>query len=152
MPTIGWIMETAQDRLDELAAGTLQITPARARCPICNEEFDDDIAVSWHLNDVHPLERPMMLVAGAPLPSSAMYAVPLDPSTFSFANTTAIRATCNGEVLAPVSPDDLVSRLTSEKRAVFQIELENSRAEDAANVRASYTVMTAIPDPAELEA
>jgi hypothetical protein len=152
VPTLGWILETVEDRFYERGDGTWQLSPPKHVCPICGDDFDDAVAVTWHVNDAHPLERPMLLFAGTSLPSSVIYSVPLDPSAFAFANTTTIRATCNGRIVDPASPENIVERLASERRAVFQIELENSRAEDAAKVSASYTVMTAIPDVSELEA
>src|SRR5262249_43391396 len=134
------------------AGQTFDHDPPEVECPVCDATFSDGVAVSWHVNDVHPLERPIMLLDGAAIPSRTVYAVALDGGAISFANTTAIRATINGQTLVDATVDNVAARLAQERRAVFQIEIENNRAEDEAKVAALYTVITAIPDEAELEA
>ena len=85
-------------------------------------------------------------------PPAPFYSVQPDPAMIAFANTTTIRATCNGRAINAAAPEDLAARLGSERRAVFQIELENNRAQDQAKVAASYTILTAVPEEADLAA
>jgi hypothetical protein len=152
MPTLNWILETAEERFYERGGDEIERSPSRLPCPMCDIEFADPVALSWHVSDAHPLERPLLLVDGNPAPSSAVYSRPLDPTAILCANTTSIRVTCNGQALADPRPSDLAARLASERQAVFQIELENSRAEDDAKIKASYAISTSVPDPQELEA
>jgi hypothetical protein len=77
--------------------------------------------------------------------------MPLEPTAVVCVNTTGVRATVNGVPLVS-DPAGLAAKLSSEGRAVFQIELENSRAADEAKVRAAYVVVTAVADQLELQA
>jgi hypothetical protein len=151
VPTLSWILETAEDRFYERGGDGKPRQPPSVQCPICGVEFGDAMAASWHVSEAHPLERPLLLVAGHAAPSRAVYAVPLDSSTVVCANTTGMRATVNGLPIAS-DPAALAAALGSEHRAVFHIELENSRAADEANVRATYAIVTAVPDELDLEA
>src|SRR5436309_1212472 len=120
MPTLGWILETAEERFYERGGdGMASHVPAKVKCPICDAEFDDLLALSWHVSDLHPLERPLLLIGGAAIPSSAVFSVQPDPAVIAFANTTTIRATCNGRAINAPAPEDLAARLGSERRAVF---------------------------------
>src|SRR5262245_3084008 len=114
MPTLGWILETAEDRFYERGGDEIAREPAKLPCPICGATFDDALGVSWHVNEAHPLERPMLLVEGAPTPAKAIYSVPLDPLAIACVNTTAIRATCNGRVLPAANPQEVATRIASE--------------------------------------
>jgi hypothetical protein len=152
MPTLSWILETAEERFYERGGEEATSSSVDVACPICGRPFNTVEEVSWHVNEAHPLERPILMMDGAAAPSRLVCSTPFGQDAIAFTNTTTIRASCNGRVLDPSGPEEVAMRLSSEPRAIFQIELENARAEDAANVAASYTVSTAIPDEADLTA
>jgi hypothetical protein len=152
MPTVGWIQETAHDRLYERGGGGLKSAPLAVQCPICNEAFSSTLSLSWHINELHPLPRPMLLVRGMAAAGALVIRTPLSASDVSVARTTAAYADINGKGRTELSPGDVGPTVSGIRDAVLRLELEHHRSADASSVRAYYEVRIAIPDAADLDA
>ncbi len=152
MPTVGWIQETVDDRFYEGREHIAAPRPPVFPCVICGAEFDSTDERSWHVNEVHPLARPMLVVRGLPAPALSIVRIPIGRNDLFVENATDVRVLIDGKPVDGLVPAGLGALVATERAARFTIELENERAEDSADVVARYEIDVAIPDPRDLEA
>jgi hypothetical protein len=78
--------------------------------------------------------------------------VPIGLEDLFVENATGMRVLLDGKPVDGIVPSELGALVATKRAARFTIELENERAEDAADVLARYEIDVAIPDPRDLEA
>ena len=153
MPTVIWIQEAAEDRFYEGQGFVLSPPrPLVFPCAICGDEFDESDLRSWHVSEAHPLARPMLFVRGVLAPTTVIVRKPLCDRDVTVDNCTSVRAVRDGVIVEGVSPEGIGDLVVSTGAGRWSLELENRRAQDAADVVARYEIEVAIPMPAELEA
>lgn len=152
MPTTTWIQETAEDRYWESQAGQLPAAPAPRTyaCAVCGEEFGSSDARSWHASEAHPLGRPTLYIADYAAPADLVVRTPVDAGLFSAESCTAVRVALDGAPATEIGPAGLGELVSGRRSGHLRIELENHRAADSADVRATYTIRIAIPQDDEL--
>ena len=153
MPTVGWIRETDEDRYWEARAADLNLAaPARFECPFCSNVFDSEPDRATHISSVHPIERPVLFVNGQTAPSNISVRSLLNPSQISIANCTGISVVKDGAEHRYRSQKRFAVDLSSERRAFYQVTLENARVTDGARTAAKYRVRVAIANETTLNA
>lgn len=152
MPTTTWIQETVEDRYWESQGdyGVVTPPPVTYPCVVCGQEFDSADARSWHASEAHPIARPTLYVADHAAPAELLVRVPVSASLFSAGSCTSVHVLVDAERINDVGPVELGQLIAGRRSGHLQIELENRRAADSADVRARYTIRIAIPDNEEL--
>ena len=70
MPTVGWILETANDRYWEARSKTavgFRSPPPMYACSRCSKKFPSADELRRHFHVSHPLELPVLYLRGEPL-------------------------------------------------------------------------------------
>lgn len=158
MPTLNWLLESAEDRY--LEATDKPAAPARdvqLECPFCSRIFvgrlRDDLAkdVARHIGRDHPLRRPVLVVDGRLLgPNSTITRLPrLDD--IAIENTESLEAAVDGAAPRSVSMDELRAILSQAPKRMLNVRLVNGRAEDNAAAAVDYRIKIDVPDPQELD-
>jgi hypothetical protein len=152
MPTTTWIQETVEDRYWESRQAAHYIAPRSPEfaCAVCARTFPSADQRSWHANEEHPLARPTLYVGDHAAPSVVIVRTPIGGEEVSVGSCTSLTATLDGVIIAGVKPVDLGGLLAPQRSAHLVLQLENHRAADAADVRATYVVKIAVPDRHEL--
>jgi hypothetical protein len=117
---------------------------------MCGLKFQGGDALSWHVSTAHPIERPLLILAGAPAPADIRIRSRLEPADAVVANCTSARLSRNGQPEVELAPESLISLISSDTDAEHRIRLFNMRAEDEAKIEARYALRVTIPDSAEL--
>src|SRR5437762_1595080 len=115
MPTLNHIWEEALDRHHEGRDEQVARPSKEAACPLCDAVLSEAIELSWHLNEAHPLERPVLIVRGTAAPRHTMITRSLDPTDIELANTTHVQVHQNGQHVRSMAWED-VPRMISESR------------------------------------
>jgi len=149
MPTVGWIQETAEDRFNE-RGGELPRSPIVHSCPVCGDVFDAGVELSCHISEMHPLDRPVLLLHGGVAPRLSIVRARLDPSSVELVNTTHVRVLRNGRHVQSLRWEDVPQMMAEARRAIYTLELENRRADGTA--KAEYDLEFAIAELEELDA
>src|SRR4051794_26958396 len=95
MPTLNYILETVEDRFYERGEEVVR-PPKTHACPLCDAVLPEAIDLSWHLNEVHPLDRPVLLLRGAAASRDSVIRRSLDPGDIELVNTTHVEVHENG--------------------------------------------------------
>lgn len=152
MPTTTWIQETVEDRYWEGRETVGRPAPPVFPCAVCGREFDTSDGRSWHATEAHPLARPMLYLGDRAAPSEVVLRKPLAEDALSIGSCTSARVALDGRDVDGVEPAELVGLVAALRSAHVLIELENHRAADDADVRATYVFRVAVPEPEELAA
>lgn len=152
MPTLTWIQETAEDRFYEAQAGGSggPAPPFVYPCVICGREFDSQDKRSWHATEAHPMNRPTLYLGDRAAPSELVIRTVLEPAELRVESCTAARVAVDGSAFDDVDQGALGSLVAGLRSNHVAIQLENHRAVDEADVRATYAVRVAIPSEDEL--
>ena len=152
MPTTTWIQETVEDRYWESMGEQRPVIPRPPRytCVVCGEAFDSADARSWHVSEAHPLARPTLYIDEYAAPADLVVRAPVTADLFSAESCTSVHVILDGEGMSEIDSTDLGDLIAGRRSGHLQIELENHRAADSADVRARYTIRIAIPDDSEL--
>ena len=152
MPTTDWIQETVEERYWEGRHGVRrwQPRPAEFRCAICGRTFRSADARSWHSSDAHPMARPVLYLGDRAAPSTVTVRTPVLPSEVTVGSSTSVTATLDGRRIEDVPPAEVGGLMAARRVGHLTVELENHRAADAADVRATYVIEIAIPEPEDL--
>lgn len=159
MPTLNWLLESAEDRF--LEATDRPAAPARdvqLECPFCSRVFlgrvRDELAkdVARHIGREHPLRRPVLVVDGRLLgPNSTITRLPT-PDDIAIENTESLEAAIDGGASQAVSAEQLRDILSGAPRRMLNVRLVNGRAEDNAAAAVDYRIKIDVPDEQELVA
>jgi hypothetical protein len=151
MPTLSYILETAEDRYWEskAAQGIAPHHPAYT-CVICGMEFDSADRRSWHATEAHPMARPTLYLGAIATASEVVVRAPVAPAELRVESCTSVRVAIDGSPFEVVAPDALASLVAGCSSGHLSVELENHRAADETDVRATYAIRISIPDDADL--
>lgn len=153
MPTVGWIRETIEDRYWESVGGGLQVAgPASFECPFCSSVFEASGARDEHVSLTHPIDLPVLFLNGRLAPSRLSIRTTAAARSVTFANCTGISAEKDGLRTAWHSVRQFVSDVAKQRRAFYELLLENKRSRDSARSTARYSVQVAVPSDASLNA
>jgi hypothetical protein len=150
MPTVGWILDSANDRRTDAWPFNHEEKPDPVVCPLCRREFAERSALSSHLGIDHPLRLPMLRL-GRQL-GLARYTI-RDDVTLRDCETlscTECRVSTNGAAEQRLSPDIFGRHLVNSKNAHHRVLLRNERALDARYAESEVEVSVSIPSPALL--
>jgi hypothetical protein len=152
MPTLTWIQETADDRYYERHGGGSGGPPPPPvyPCVICGREFDSQDERSWHATEAHPMNRPTLYLGERAAPAELVIRTVLEPAELRVESCTSARVAVDGSALEDVDAGALGSLLEDLRSSHVAIQLENHRAVDEADVRASYALRIAVPSEDEL--
>jgi hypothetical protein len=150
MPTLNYLFETVEDRFYERGGEGVLAAPTTHACPLCDAVLPEAIELSWHLNEVHPLDRPVLLLRGAAAPRDSVIRRSLDPSDIELVNTTHVQVHENGRHVQSILWDQVPPMIAGARRGVYKLKLENR--EPHASAGAEYELRLAIADEAELDA
>lgn len=151
MPTVSWIQETVEDRYYEKFGGEpTPPSPPVYRCAVCDRKFNSIDARSWHASAEHPMARPTLYLGDRAAPSEIVVRTAFSAGSVRVDSSTSMSIVLDGEVVGPVLPAGLGELLQGRAVGHLVIELENHRAVDAADVRATYVIQIGIPDEDEL--
>lgn len=150
MPTLNWLYETVEDRFYERGGEVIVRPPQTHACPLCEAILPELIDLSWHLSEVHPLDRPVLLLRGAAAPRQSVIRRSLDPKDIELVNTTHVRVHENGQHVQSIVWDDVPRMIAGSRRGVYRLKLENQEPRGSAG--AEYELRLAIADEAELDA
>jgi hypothetical protein len=153
MPTLGWILESDEDRFFEsIEDAYLRFIPTQYICPFCTESLLSRQALRDHVIGAHPVERPSLLVKGMPAPATITLRAHPREDEIETTNCSRILVTKNGRSPMTVAPDDLSAALAHENSSHYEITLENVRAIDGVVTAANYTIRIRVADPHILKA
>src|ERR1051326_7734769 len=148
MPTVGWKLETAEERYWEHVPAP---TPEPAfLCPYCPERFMDGAKYQEHLGLDHPLELPAMIVGGGALLSEIIIRRPITARDVHIANATACHTRRIGEHERAITAHDLAELLSGETCSRWEIRLTNRRVVDQEEAERRYLIDFRIPAEKEL--
>ncbi len=152
MPTTSWIQETVDDRYYEAHAPHPPYVPPPREFPCvhCSRVFQSPDERSWHSSEAHPLARPTLYIAERAAPSTLLVRTPISATAVSVGSCTSVKVVVDGVPAEDVGPEQLGGLVDGRRAAHIVVELENRRAADSADVRATYTLKFAVPDPDEL--
>lgn len=152
MPTTSWIQETVDDRYWEAHAPHPPFTrpPPEFPCVHCSRTFVTPDERSWHASEAHPLARPTLYIADRAASSTVLVRRPISAADIAVGSCTSVAVTLDGISVEDVPLDRLGSVIADRLTAHVVLELENRRAADAADVRATYTLEIAVPEPDDL--
>jgi len=148
MPTLGWILESDEDRFFESVEDSyLRLIPTQYVCPFCTEPLLSRQELRDHLIGAHPIERPSLLVRGVPAPATLTLRTPLRGDEIEATNCSRIRVSKNGRPPKTVASTDLSAELAHDSQAHYTVTLENIRALDRVVTSANYTIRIKVADP-----
>jgi hypothetical protein len=150
VPTLNWLFETVEDRSYERGGEEVVRPPRTHACPLCDALVPELIELSWHLNEIHPLDRPVLLLRGAAARRHSVIRRSLDPGDIELVNTTHVRVHENGRHVQSIVWDDVPRMIAGSRRGVYRLKLENQEPRGSAG--AEYELRLAIADEAELDA
>jgi hypothetical protein len=108
--TVGWIFEGDRDRFLAATQPSFQATPyvPAYQCPFCKDSFRSRKLLSAHLESMHVVKRPFLLMAGRePNSEDTIRANSIVPSLETF-NCTELSVGVDGEALRRVQPSKLI--------------------------------------------
>ena len=150
--TVGWILEGDRDRF--FAAGDPTPRPAPAsisfRCPFCKSSFADREQLNSHIQLLHVVKRPFILIGGTEPGAEDVIRPNLITLSVETFNCTEIAAGFDDELVRPVRVATLVKRLGRTQRAVLRLRLANSGGGLTQPVVQEYRLRVLAPDDAAL--
>lgn len=150
MPTLNWLYETVEDRFRERGVENVVRPPQTHACPLCEATLPELIELSWHLSEMHPLDRPVLLLRGAAAPRHSVIRRSLEPADIELVNTTHVRVHENGQHVRSIVWDDVPRMIAGSRRGVYRLKLENQEPRGSAG--AEYELRVSIADEVELDA
>lgn len=144
MPTVGWIQDSAHDRLTDSFPFVRQ-KPEPIACPLCGKAWADRTALLAHLGIDHPMRRPLLRVGTRVGLDGYELRTPFTPADIEVISATACRVSTNGRNEVLVAPEQLPAFVLNAGNATHSIKLLNSRAVDDREAMASIEVRVAIP-------
>jgi len=152
MPTVSYIQETVEDRYWEAHAPHPPYVPPPPEFPCvhCSRVFRSPDERSWHASEAHPLARPTLYLGDRAAPSTVLVRTPMPATNVSVGSCTSMRVVVDGAPVEDVRLEKLGTLVADRLAAHVVVELENHRAVDRADVRATYTLEIAIPEAEEL--
>src|SRR5436853_261524 len=128
--TLYWIRETAEDHHAEREPRVIPPPTPPPPCPECGKTFTSSAQLAEHVSLEHPIERPLLFVAGRAAPSEVTVRAALAPNDVIVLGATAIEVSKDGR--PPVATDTvgLAELLARHPASTFAIDLSNTRAFD----------------------
>ena len=156
MPTCGWILETARDRYAEgverfARAFAAPAPPPVYACPYCDKKFASEEARRKHLGLDHPLDLPILEVAGVPLPTRTVFRHTLLEADVNIHLATQCRIRKVGAAWEPLDTGGVAKRLASLGDSSWVLELVNERAIDKSTTNHRYEICIRVPTEDELD-
>ena len=146
MPTVGWIQDSAFDRITD-AFPFSPVAPERTKCPLCVRTFADREEMLTHLGVEHPMERPLLRVGARTGLDRYELRSPFDVHDIEALSCTACEVATNGQPGKPVAPAKLAGLLKRAGNATHLITLRNGRGADEGEAVANVELRGAIPKP-----
>lgn len=150
--TLGWIFEGDRDRFLSALDPTTPPGPALPsfQCPFCKECFPDREQLSSHVELVHVVNRPFVLIAGAePGAEGVIRPRVATPSVETF-NCTELAAGFDGESIRPIRAAALARRLARVRRGTLRLRLTNLGDGLVQSVVQEYRLKVLAPDETDL--
>jgi hypothetical protein len=150
--TVGWIFEGNLERFLAASERVPEQKPAAPsfQCPFCKNSFQARDQLSSHVQTVHTIKRPFILVAGNEPGGDDILRAMVAPKSFEVFNCTALSAGLDGAPLQSVSRDTLCRQLSGLRRATIRIQLVNSGDGLVQPVIQEYRLRVVAPDDASL--
>lgn len=150
--TVGWILEGDRDRF--LAARDPTPPPAPVsisfRCPFCKSSFPDRKQLDSHVQLLHVLKRPFILIGGTEPGAEDVIRPSLTAPSIEAFNCTGMTAGFDGEPVRPTRPTILAKRLGRTSRAILRLRLINTGDGLTQPVVQEYHLRVLAPDEAAL--
>lgn len=148
VPTYGFILETAEDRLSE--RGEEDREPRTYSCPFCSQEFARPGELRTHEGSRHPLEAPRLLIDGVSEIGPIQVFRSVSLKEIQLANVSSMSACVDGGTPGSAEISDICRMLSGPANRVVDLTLWNERALDGASSEVSVRIVVDIPDPDEL--
>lgn len=144
MPTVGWIQDSALDRITD-AFPFSRVTPEALKCPLCAKLFPGRAELLSHLGIEHPMQRPLLRVGSQAGLDRFELRSPFAAEDIEAVSCTACEVSTNGRPAAAVSVTKLAQTLKQAGNATHVITLRNGRAVDEREAVAWVELQVAIP-------
>lgn len=151
MPTVGWIVEAADERFWENRRYNLVPPGPVCECTICNRNFESLDSLKYHLGLEHPLESPTLMLWGRPLDRETVIRRKPEPHDFLVTNCSRCRIFETRKKVRCLSPDYLSDWLCDHRPEYVEIELENERIQDKQVASVRYKIIFRIVSPELLD-
>ncbi|GEM_PF-1588243 len=150
--TVGWILEGDRERFLSALDPTPPPGPVSPsfQCPFCKSSFSDREQLSSHVQQLHVVKRPFVLIAGAePGAEDVIRPRAAAPSVEVF-NCTELAAGFDGEPERPIVATALARRLGRMRRGTVKLRLTNTSDGLVQPVVQEYRLRVLAPDEESL--
>lgn len=153
MPTVGWIQESALDRVLEARARPTRAFVPRIefRCSWCQRAFATHEDLCIHTSQRHPLELPTLHLKGEPILRDHVVRTRLETPDVQLVQCTHCELQVDGGEWRSIEPDEFRKRFTSCSDAHWNIRLINDHTGRGAGVSDTYRIRFSVPDPETLD-
>jgi hypothetical protein len=153
MPTVGWIQESAWDRLLEARAGPAHVFVPRIefRCSWCQQAFATYEDLCIHTSRKHPLELPTLHLRGEPVLRDHVVRTRLETPDVQLVQCTLCELQVDGGEWRSIEPDEFRRRFSSCSDALWNVRLINDQTGRGAGVSDTYRIRFSIPNSEELD-
>ena len=156
MPTCGWILETATDRWSENVANRFSFAAKPSprpvfTCPYCGTKFRSEDERHKHLGLDHPLDLPMIEVAGTSVATRTVFRCALRSVDVCVHLATRGRIKKLGGAWEPLDIKQMGRHLADQKDGCWIVELTNERAVDKATTCSRYEISFRVPSETEMD-
>ena len=153
MPTVGWIMETAEDRYWERGglSGQYPLIPSIHYCPYCDKHYESTGELSTHISVDHPIEKPLIFLSNRAALSEQTIRTPICAKEVELTHAQTVRVSKNGGGYTECTVTQLKEILSRSENAHYSINLINSDSNGDRSVEANYIFRIKVADQTELE-
>jgi hypothetical protein len=150
--TVGWIFEGDRDRF--LAAH--DFVPPRGptlpsfQCPFCKHSFREPQLLNSHIQALHSVERPFLLIAGKEPATEDVIRTSVPLRSLEVFNCTELAAGFDGDPIQPIKLALLAKRLAKLHRATIRVRLLNVSSGPIQPVEQEYHLKVIVPDDRSL--
>ena len=151
MPTMGWILENAEEKFwanQSRISGT--IPPLVFPCSICDVEFKSPERLREHFRLKHPLELPKLYIGNEAQLSETVIRTPITSDDIELVQSTRCKVQIDGGPWQPLTLDELRIQLTETRDSSWLLRLINERAIDDSHAAFDCRIRFRIPDIDEL--
>ncbi len=154
MPTVGWIIEGAVERIEESRDSLEGNRHPIIACPYpgCQRQFENSDELSQHLGLEHPLNIPILQIRSHSMPSEFTVRSSFNPSDVTLLNCTACEVRFDVGEVQSVTPTRVPALLAAQRTSTCELRLINQRAIDQNQANAKFVATFRIPNERALQA
>lgn len=150
MPTFGYILETAEERLYERGGEEAPRPAPTVPCPVCGEQLGSELDLATHLGAAHPLTAPRLLINGEAVVGERVLHRRTDRRRISLANATELLVSQDGAPPVGWSLAALRDAVADSDRVLLDLTLRNERAVDQASATERIRLQIQVADREDL--